>query len=340
MRSKTCTLRDRNCIRACTLLAATISWYAITGNSQTAPTTATDRWGQAAPMLEAISEQAVAQLDGKIYAVAGNAETGTVAHVQVYDLATDAWEWTAPLPVAVNHNMAAAANGKIYVFGGQASGTDSAFIDSTFEYDPAARQWRERAPLPIARSAGAAVVVDGKIYVVGGRPPRGNDFAVYDPAADTWTRLPDMPTQRNHLAAAAIGGKIYVAGGRLVPGSRGPMTDAVEIFDPATNAWSRGRPMPTVRGGVNGVAANGCLHVFGGEGNADAANGMFPQHEVYNPAADAWTKLPDMPIPVHGVTGAGFHNGIIYLPGGAGARGGGDRKDLLQTYRPAQTVSL
>jgi N-acetylneuraminic acid mutarotase len=178
-------------------------------------------------------------------------------------------------------------------------------------------------------------VLNGKIYVVGGRPPRGSDFAVYDPATDTWTKLPDLPTQRNHIAAAAINGKIYVAGGRFLPGNTSPMTDALEIFDPATNQWSQGRRMPTVRGGVNGVVANGCLHIFGGEGNAPDPKGIFHEHEVYNPISNTWTEMPDMPIPVHGVTGGGFLNGLIYLPGGAAARGGGERSNLLQTYRPA-----
>jgi len=53
--------------------------------------------------------------------------------------------------------------------------------------------------------------------------------------------------------------------------------------------------------------------------------------------SNTWTQLPDMPVPVHGVTGGGLLGGLIYLPGGAAARGGGDRQNLLQTYRPAQT---
>ncbi|MBI2347524.1 MAG: kelch-like protein [Deltaproteobacteria bacterium] len=296
-------------------------------------------WGRKAPLLEPVSEHAVAELDGKIYVIAGNTnDGGTVASVQVYDSATDSWKRTAPLSVAVNHNMAAAVNGKLYVFGGQSAGsTGSRFVDSTFEYDPAREQWRTRAPMPMARSAGATAVVNGKIYVVGGRPPRGSDFAVYDPAADTWTKVPDLPTQRNHIAAAAINGRIYVAGGRFEPGNTSPMTDALEIFDPANNQWSQGRRMPTVRGGVNGVAANGCFHVFGGEGNAPDRKGMFHEHEFYNPVTNTWTKLPDMPVPVHGVTGGAFLNGLIYLPGGAAARGGGERTNLLQTYRPTVT---
>ncbi|MCH8267369.1 MAG: kelch-like protein [Acidobacteria bacterium] len=297
------------------------------------------RWGMRTPLLEPFSEHAVAELDGKIYVIAGNTnDRGTVATILVYDSANDSWTHTTPLPVAVNHNMAATMNGKLYVFGGQtATQGDSPFVDTVYEFNPATEQLTERAPMSLARSAGATAVVNGKIYVAGGRPPRGHDFAVYDPVANTWGRLPDLPTQRNHLAVAAINGKVYVAGGRFGPGSTSDVTDILEIFDPETNQWSEGARMPIPRGGINGIVANGCLHIFGGEGNRNDPSGMFSNHDVYNPVTNSWTQLPAMPIPVHGVTGGGFLNGLIYLPGGATGRGGRGRSNLLQVYRPATT---
>ena len=103
---------------------------------------------------------------------------------------------------------------------------------------PAGQRLELRAPMPTGRSGGGAAVVDGKIYVAGGRPPRGSDFAVYDPATDRWETLPQVPTQRNHLAVVGIGGKVYVAGGRFGGGFNSERTAALEIFDPATGAWS------------------------------------------------------------------------------------------------------
>lgn len=351
MRSENHAPYVRMCIRACcTLFAGAISWHPVIGYSQTVSPPA-DPWGQAAHLLEAVGEQAVAQLDGKIYLIGGKLDpNGYVATVQVYDVATDTWEWTTPLALAVDHNVAAAVNGKIYNIGGQTETPKSggAPTDATFEYDPSTRQWRARAPLPIRRTAGAIAVVNDKIYVVGGRtPPRDNnaavydDFAVYDPATDTWTRLPDLPTHRHHLAAVAIDGKIYVAGGSLIVGkgeygSGGGTTNVLEIFDPATNTWSQGQPMPTAREAASGIAANGCFHIFGGE-NPDA-DGLLA-HEVYNPVTDTWTKMPEvMPIPVNGISGSGggFQNGVIYLPGGT-TTPGNMQTDVLQTYRPTQT---
>jgi N-acetylneuraminic acid mutarotase len=179
--------------------------------------------------------------------------------------------------------------------------------------------------------------VGGKIYVAGGRPPHGHEFAVYDPRTDAWKTLPDLPTQRNHLTVVAVEGKIYVLGGRFEGSFRSQKTDAVEAFDPATGAWERRARMPRPRGGLNGVEALGCIHVFGGEGSEQDPRGVFPDHDVYDPRSDTWTRLDPMPVPVHGVTGAAFLNGLIYLPGGGTALGGSSGSTIHQVYRPKIT---
>lgn len=303
------------------------------------PKLAYDGWSLLAALPASNSETGVAALDGKIYVIGGYpSDRKTVATVQVYDSATDRWQIVAPLPVALNHVMAAAVNGKVYVIGGQtteSSDPDKAgFVNTVYEYDPQADRWTPRAPMPTRRSAGAAAVVDGKIYVAGGRPPRGADFAVYDPKTDRWAVLPNLPTPRNHLAADAIDGKIYVVGGRFEGGFRSPQSDAVEVFDPKTNQWSKRRPMLRPRGGVNGIAANGCFHLFGGEGNAGHPYGIYADHDYYNPVTDTWHKLGDMPVAVHGVTGMALINGLIHFPGGGITQGGSTGSVIHQVYRP------
>ncbi len=293
-------------------------------------------WALRADLPEANSEMSVAELNGKIYVVGGYpASRVSVRTVQVYDVATDTWSLTTPLPVALNHTVTAAVGGKLYVIGGQTSaGGAGPFVDTVYAYDPATRVWTPRAPMPTQRGGGAGAVIDGRIYVAGGRPPRGSDFAVYDPATDTWRTLPDLPTQRNHVGAAAIGGRLYVVGGRLAAGFESEMTDRVEVFDPIAGTWSARAPLPRPRGGVNAVAANGYLHVLGGEGTKDTPSGVFPDHDVYNPATNRWTRLPNMPVPVHGVTGATFINGLIHLTGGGISDGGESGTTLHQVYRP------
>lgn len=292
-------------------------------------------WGMKAPLLEANSEFALAKLDGKLYVIGGYPKTReTVRTVQIYDIKSDTWTLGPPLLLPNNHGMAVTVNGKIYAIGGQteARGRGS-FVKTVYELDPKAGKWEEKARMPTERSGGVPIVIDGKVYVAGGRPPHGHDFAVYDPKTDKWETLPNMPSQRNHIAGAAIAGKIHVVGGRLGGGFRSDKTAVHEVFDPKTKTWSIAAPMLKARSGINGVMARGCFHVWGGEEEA----GVFPDHDVYNPRTDKWTHLKDMPIPIHGVTGASFVGGLIFVTGG-GTRVGGSSGSLLnQVYRPAMS---
>lgn len=303
----------------------------------TPPVADASRWARRADLLQANSEMSVAELDGLVYVIGGYPSTRiSSVLVQVYDPAADSWRAGPPIPVALNHTMSVAVNGVLYVIGGQTeAGGDGPFVNTVYALDPRRGSWVTRAAMPTARAGGGAAVVNGRIYVAGGRPPRGNDFAVYDPVADRWQELPPLPTQRNHVGTVSLGGSVYVVGGRVGAGFDTPTLDKVEAFDVAAGRWNTLAPLPKPRGGVNAIVAHGLLHVFGGEGNPQAANGVFPDHDVFDPARNAWVHLPDMPTPVHGVTGAAFVNGVIHLPGGGITSGGSSGSTIHQVYRPA-----
>jgi hypothetical protein len=88
------------------------------------------------------------------------------------------------------------------------------------------------------------------------------------------------------------------------------------------------------RAGINGIAANGCLYVWGGEGNDSDSRGVFDRNDVYDPRSDTWSSLEPIPTPVHGVTGAAFINGWIHLPGGGLTRGGNSGSTIHQAFSP------
>ncbi len=304
------------------------------------PTSPTDQvdggqWGQRAPLIEANSELALAEVSGKLYLLGGYpASRQTARTVQVYDIASNRWELGPPLPEPNNHGMAAGVRGKVYLIGGQPTDlSEGPYVDTVYELDPAKGAWVEKARMPTARSGGVAIVHDGQIYVAGGRLPRGNDFAVYDPGADSWQVLPGLPTQRNHLTGEAINGRIHVVGGRQGDGLSPLMTTAHEVFDPQTGSWTTAAPMLRARSGMNGVMARGLFHVWGGEG----PGGMFPDHDYYDPRANQWTRLRDMPIPIHGVYGSAFVNGMIWAAGGGTNLGGNHGSLHNQVFMP--TVS-
>ncbi|MGH8056096.1 MAG: hypothetical protein ACREOH_02495, partial [Candidatus Entotheonellia bacterium] len=51
-----------------------------------------------------------------------------------------------------------------------------------------------------------------------------------------WTTGASMPSSRSEVAVATLAGKVYVVGGFA-----GDI--ALEIYDPATDRWSRGAPL-------------------------------------------------------------------------------------------------
>ena len=290
-------------------------------------------WGQKAPLIEANSEFTLTSTGEKIYVLGGYPQGRvSVKTVQIYDIPNDKWALGPPLPEVNNHGVAAAHDGVVYLFGGQTD-PNTAYVDTVYALDTklgAGAAWTQKAAMPTKRSAGAAVVHEGKIYIAGGRPPRGHDFAVYDPRTDTWEKLPDLPSQRNHIAMELIAGTIHVFGGRLGGGFQSDKTAAHEVFDPGSRTWSVAAPMLKPRSGINSAQAFGCVHVWGGEEQA----GVFPDHDYYDPRNDKWTKLPNMAIPIHGVTGATFANGLIYVTGGGTQVGGNSGSLLNQVYRP------
>jgi hypothetical protein len=291
-------------------------------------------WGTRAGLLVANSEFALAEANGRIYVLGGYPASRVSSRtVQIYDIATDSWQLGPQLPLPNNHGMAAAVNGKIYLIGGQITDDQqgASAVATVYELDPAVGAWVEKAPMPTARSGGVAVAHGGKIYVAGGRVPRGNDFAAYDPAANEWEVLPNLPSQRNHITGAAINGRIHIVGGRLGNGLSPDKSNANEVFDPQTRTWTTAAPMLRGRSGMNGVVAQGCFHVWGGE----APSGMTADHDYYDPRHNQWFSLKNMPIPIHGVVGSAFVDGLIWVTGGGTAVGGASGSLHNQTYKPA-----
>ena len=298
-----------------------------------------DGWSMGATMPLPRSEHAVAEFDGEIWVLGGYPPGRLPSNlVQVYDPVTSRWSLGPSLPQPIHHTHVAAVGGRIYLLGGEVEGASTGrperFVSDVWMHDPAVGGWVKRAPMPTARGGGGKAVIDGKIYVAGGRPPGGHAFEVYDPATDRWEKLPDLPTQRNHLAMVALNGKIYVAGGRTGPGAMAPRVDVVEIYDPKTRRWTRGAPLPAPRGGITGAAYAGCMFVFGGEGEPNHVLGLTPNTYAYDPRADRWTQLADLPIAMHGLKGSAVIGGRIFLPGGGITLGGNSGTNAMQVYRP------
>ena len=121
-----------------------------------------------------------------------------------------------------------------------------------------------------------------------------------------------MSTGRNSSVSGVINSKLYVVGGKDIDYNA---LSSLEIYDPATDAWSAGATMSTKRIGAVGDVYNGKLYVMGGMTGA-CNNNSEQSMEVYDPNTNTWATLAPAPI-VKATSGtAKFINGKMYVAGG------------------------
>lgn len=260
-----------------------------------------------------VQETAVVVEGGLLYVIGG---IGSLSGVLIYDTESGEWSDGPELPLGMHHANAAAVDGTLYIVG--ALDPDFSPIGGVWSWTPGDDAWVEGTPMPVGTQRGAAAVgvVDGRILVAGGLAGNSVDtMTIYDPADDSWDlSLPELPERIDHGTGQSVDGVFYAIGGR----TDGRITDAVYAF--VDGEWQERSPMPTARGGTGSGVLEGKIAVVGGEGNPDADSGVFPEAELYDPATDDWSALPDMPTPRHGM-GAGGVGKALYVPGGADVQG-------------------
>ncbi|MBL8767421.1 MAG: galactose oxidase [Planctomycetes bacterium] len=158
-------------------------------------------------------------------------------------------------------------------------------------FDPASRTWTDLAPMPGPRSTHDAIVVGRTLYVVGGWVLAGSDddaeycdtaFAFDLDAPERGWRTFAQPFQRRALALAAFDGKVFALGGL---DSDETVVRRVDVFDPATQAWSLAPELPGLDR-VEGFAPSACS-------TADALyySGMSGFLFRLDPGASKWSVV-------------------------------------------------
>ncbi len=108
-----------------------------------------------------------------------------------------------------------------------------------------------------------------------------------------WAAGPRLPLPLDHASAATLNGHVYIAGGHSFG------RDSARVFRLDGSAWVEVAPLHYARGGHALIAAAGKLFVIGG--NNYAIN--VAATEAYDPAANAWSLLPGLPLPRNHVAG-------------------------------------
>jgi N-acetylneuraminic acid mutarotase len=120
-------------------------------------------------------------------------------------------------------------------------------------------------------------------------------------AEDSWVSKTPMQVARSALGVAAVNGKIYAIGGSNKSGYAPSMPGysvldikhnvaTNEEYDPATDAWTFKKPMPTPRMSFAIAVYQNKIYCIGGY----TENGSTGLNEVYDPATDTWETKTSM----------------------------------------------
>jgi N-acetylneuraminic acid mutarotase len=184
----------------------------------------------------------------------------------------------------------------------------------------------------LKKSAAVVVLLVGFIVIGSIWRPDGVTAAT---VSGKWRRVASMP-KGAVFAATVVGrdGRIYVISGYST--YDGPLTDAVQLYDPVADAWTEGAPIPTPRTSA-GVAAgsDGRIYVIGGLDRGRQQNVV----EAYDPPRNVWKSVSPLPTrrdALQAVSAWGPEGrALIYVIGGRDRGAPGVHLDTVEAYDPA-----
>lgn len=277
-------------------------------------------WRERAQMPTRRAYLALATVEGRIFAIAGQTPEGTTAAVEIYDPQGDLWTRGRDKPNPATYVAAAVIGTDVYVPGGcDAAGRPTRTVEV---YNTQTDSWHEAAPLPQPRCAYALAEWQGEIYLFGGWDGvrYAADVYAYNPQRDAWSTETPMPAGRGLAAAVALGDRLYVVGG--YDGEHELTTCAV--YDPGEETWTACAPLRVGRGGLGLVTIGSQLYAIGGGGWSS----YLGFSERYNPVGDMWNPV-ETPL-----VGTWRGPGVVTLEGAIYAIGGwsNDYLSLNQAY--------
>ena len=301
--------------------------------------------GRPAPSPKRVAESAV--VGGKLYVFGGFAPLNakSVAPVEVgvsvYDPAADSWGRAADMPLDVTHCNAVLVDGTVWIAGGYRGAMPGPTVANVLRYDVASDSWNEGPPLPVATAGGTLALVGRTLHYVGGFLDRdttvGTHWALAVDGGTTWEPRAPLPVPRGHVASAVVGGKMYAIGGQLRHDTDALDLDAVHAYDPARDAWTAVASLPEPRSHFEAstFVHDGRIVVVGGRNNtrwAGLKRRGLANVTSYDPAKDAWSELPAMPMGLQTTVAQVIDGRLIVTTGATGEEVDGQPLTFLSKF--------
>jgi N-acetylneuraminic acid mutarotase len=200
-------------------------------------------WDQLPDMPVAKWEPASLVLDDKLYVSGGYEDRIRSSNrLDVFDPAEGTWTQLQDLPSKISH-VNLVADGQGFWFAGgmkdKVHPDKDHIIAEFWHFDLELDRFTAGPLLPGRRAGGGLAKLGDRLHYISGlmedRDTDSPDHWAFDLAA--WT-------PRNQLSVAEMNDRIYAIGGQLNHDSQQIDQARVDVYDPETDSWSEGPPLP------------------------------------------------------------------------------------------------
>ncbi len=277
-------------------------------------------WAEGRALPSTMLEPAAAVVGGELY-VFGGFTTTERAHeypattrVAIYDPVADRWRDAPGMPEPVTHANGVVVGREVWSAGGFVGDDPGVAVARVRRFDTIRQRWRDGPPLPEPVAGGTLALVGRTLHYVGGFAadrdtvvPTHWALDLEAPAgmgadgAARWRPRAPMHVARGHLASAVVDGRLFAIGGQTRHDTDPVDLADVEVYDPATDAWTAVASLPTARSHFEAATFVDAGRIIVVGGRNDTAS-LFIKGAgladilVYDPRTNRWETRPGLPF--------------------------------------------
>ncbi len=267
-------------------------------------------------------------LDDKLYFFGGYTQgVRSSKRSEIFDPKDNRWTRIQDLPSAITHMNMVLDGRTVWFAGGFKDGYKGHTIAEVWSYDIDKDRYTAAPLLPETRGGGGLALVGRKLHYFGGvmadRDTDSPDHWVLDldewaKGSAQWKSAAPMPEPRNQFSTVTFDGKIYAIGGQFHHDSMQLDQARVDVYDPETDSWSSGPPLPKGHSHAEGgtFVHGGRIYMVGGHTTpAGGRKSIDPDILALAPGG-RWEVVGKLPMPLSSPAAASI-GGKLYVAGGA-----------------------
>ena len=272
-------------------------------------------WEQLPDMPVAKWEPASLVLNDKLYVLGGYEDNVTSSRrLDVFDPEDRSWTQLQDCPSKISHVDLVDGDTGFWFAGGMKDKPERSVKDhiiaEVWHFDVESDRYTAAPLLPGPRAGGALERVGDRLHYIAGlmadRDTDSPDHFVFDLAewsstgCAEWTKAAPLPTPRNQHSVGVINGQIYIIGGQFNHDSQQLDQTLVDIYDPASDTWVEGPPLPVAHSHSEGATFvhQNRIWMVGGHSTPEGGKKGFCSDVVTLREGEEWEVTCHLPKPI------------------------------------------